>query len=73
MRDAMIVCDGPYSFFFEEQQVFPQSKFGIDFLDASEKALSIVGKPMSPEEAEEREYMEDEVLFNPTVNATTGY
>ncbi len=73
MRDAMIVCDGPYSFFFEEQQVFPQSKFGIDFLDASEKALSILSKPLSPDEAEQREYMEDEVLFNPTVNATTGY
>jgi hypothetical protein len=73
MRGKVVLCGGPDVFFLEEQQVFPQDRFNMDFLDASNQALGMLSKPFAPQERLEYEDMEQEVEYNPTVNKTVGY
>lgn len=60
-------------FFEEEKDMFPQSKYRMDFLDASERALGILERPIAPAEAEYAQAVEDQLYWDATRNASTGY
>lgn len=73
MKGNVIGCGKAREFFMQEQQVFPQSKYEMDFLDACEKASSVLRKPLSPEELFLAEQREEDMLYDETANAVTGY
>ncbi len=60
-------------FLQEEKDLFPQSKYRMDFLDATERAFSILDRPLTPYEREEGLAREEELVSDFTRNATTGY
>ena len=59
-QKKLYVCQGQGKLFMEEKDVFPQSEYRKDFLDAAAKAISALRKPWSEEEVDELEAEEEE-------------
>lgn len=67
----LYVCEDFFSDFFEEWKHFPQLQFKKDVLDATEKAVTRLRKPMTREEEEDIEENEEAFFFNRSV--VSGY
>ena len=71
MKGTCWVCKGAGLEFTEEKNIFPQSPFKKDALDASQKAITALVKPWSKTEYEEYDEQEEEIEMN--VSEITGY
>ena len=72
LQDGMVfLCDHTGSAFEEERQIFPQSDYRKDTLDATEKAFTTLRRPYSEEEYEESESFVEEKYAQ--VSELTGY
>jgi hypothetical protein len=67
----LYVCEDSYLTVFGEWKFFPQLKFKMDVLDAMEKAVSRLRRPMTSEEVEDAEEQEERFVWNRS--AATGY
>lgn len=58
--------------FIEEKDIFPMSEFKRDVLDESEKGLTALRKPLTQEEEQEQEEMDD-LYYEQTTDNVVGY
>lgn len=58
-QDIVYVCEGAGQTFMDEKELFPQSEYRKDALDAAAKAINALRKPWSEEEESELDYEED--------------
>ncbi len=70
-KGKIYVVEGQGFEFLEEARVFPQAKFKMDALDAAEKAISLLRRPLAPEE--EEAYRKQDEEFSVGRMRTTGY
>jgi hypothetical protein len=70
-KGKIYVVEGQGLEFLEEARVFPQAKFKMDALDAAEKSISLLRRPLAPEE--ELAYRKQEEDFSYGRNPVTGY
>lgn len=71
-KDKLFVEEDSLNLFLEEFSVFPMSKYKKDILDASEKVLSHLRKPSSPQDILESELDYYERMV-PVYDNATGY
>jgi hypothetical protein len=70
-RGTIWLSDGCSTDFIEEKNLFPQSKWKKDVLDAAEKAMTTLRTPSPPENVVTDEYDEEE--FHYETENVTGY
>jgi hypothetical protein len=70
-KGRIYTAKGQGTEFLEEVKIFPQGKYKMDALDAAEKGISLLTRPLAPEEIYAYEKQEEEFVSGR--NPTTGY